>query len=88
MVFLLQLEDGNDFLSIYNGGGDDSEVVAKFTGKFDNKNISVQGNQMFLVFYTNNEIVQKGFNASIIESEYLSDIRNCIISLNGFISIS
>ena len=83
MVFLLQLEDGNDFLSIYNGGGDDSEMVAKFTGKFDNKNISVQGNQMFLVFYTNNENVTEGFHALIIESEYLSDIRNCIISLNG-----
>ena len=77
-----------DYLNIYDGGSYDSELVESLTGELDNKKISVQGNQMFLVFYTNNEIVQKGFNASIIESEYLSDIRNCIISLNGFISIS
>ena len=31
-LFLLQLEDGIDFLSMYNGGSEDSEMVAKLTG--------------------------------------------------------
>ena len=84
----MQVEDGKDYLNIYDGGSDDSELVESLTGELDNKKISVQGNQMFLVFYTNNENVREGFQALIIESEYLSDIRNCIISLNGFISIS
>ena len=62
--------------------------LESLTVEWDYGKISVQGNQMFVVFSTNNENVREGFQALIIESEYLSDIRNCIISLNGFISIS
>ena len=92
MSFLLQLEDGNDFLSIYNGGSDDSEMVAKLTGQMNDIKISIPGNQMFVVFHTNEKIVQKGFQALIMESKYfnynkLSEIRNCIFSLNALISI-
>ena len=93
--FFLQVEDGKDYLNIYDGGSDDSELVESLTGELesltvelDYGKISVQGNQLFVVFSTNNENVREGFQALIIESEYLSDIRNCIISLNGFISIS
>ena len=71
LFFLLQLEDGSiDFLSIHNGGSDDSEMVAKLTGQMNDTKISISGNQMFLVFQTNNEIVRKGFHALIIESKY------------------
>ena len=70
MVFLLQLEDTNDFLEIYNGVSDDSEMVANLTGLMNDTKISISGNQMFLVFKTNNEIVRKGFHALIIESKY------------------
>ena len=35
--------------------------------------ISISGNQMFLVFKTNNEIVSKGFNASIMESKFFQE---------------
>ena len=69
MSFLLQLEDGVDFLSIHNGGSDDSEMVAKLTGQMNDTNISIPGNQMFVVFHTNEEIVMKGFHALIIESK-------------------
>ena len=62
--------------------------LESLTVELDYGKISVQGNQMFVVFSTNNETVREGFQALIIESEYLSDIRNCIISLNGSISIS
>ena len=72
LSFLLQLEDGSiDFLSIHNGGSDDSEMVAKFTGKMNDTDISIQENQMFLVFHTNTEIVGKGFHALIMESKSL-----------------
>ena len=67
--FLLQLEDTNDYLSIHNGGSDDSEMVANLTGQMNDTKISISGNQMFLVFKTNNEIVRKGFHAMILESK-------------------
>ena len=87
MVFLLQLEDTNDFLEIYNGGSDDSEMVANLTGLMNDTKISISGNQMFLVFKTNNEYVRKGFHALIMESKYfdenkLSDIKNCLFPLS------
>ena len=80
-IFLLQLKDTKDFLCIHNGGNDNSEMVAKLTGKMNDTKISISGNQMFLVFKTNNEIIAKGFNASIMESKFfqenkLSEIRN------------
>ena len=68
--FLLQLEDTNDYLSIHNGGSDDSEMVAKLTGQMKDTTISISGNQMFVVFKTNNEIVSKGFHALIMKSKY------------------
>ena len=58
-------------------------MVAKFTGKMKDTDISIQENQMFLVFHTNREIVRKGFHALIIESKCLSESRNCIISFNA-----
>ena len=70
--FLLQLEDGSiDFLSIHNGGSDDSEMVAKLTGIMNETKIAIPGNQMFVVFHTNEEIVRKGFQALIMESKYI-----------------
>ena len=92
MDFLLQLEDTNDFLDIYNGGSDDSEMVANLTGAMNDTKISISGNQMFVVFKTNHEIISKGFHALILESKYfdqkkLSEIRH-IFSLNTLFSIS
>ena len=92
MGFLLQLEDANDFLAIHNGGSDDSEMVAKLTGSMNDTKVSISGNQMFVVFKTNNDIVAKGFHALIIESKYfdqnkLSEIRNWMF-LYHFFSIS
>ena len=82
MSFLLQLEGAIaplagppvhgsiDFLHIHNGGSDDSEMVAKLTGQINDTKISIPGNQMFLVFHTNEKIVRKGFHALIMESKY------------------
>ena len=41
------------------------------TGKMNGASISIQGNQMFVVFDTNEEIVKKGFNASIIQGNHI-----------------
>ena len=71
MSFLLQLEDGVDFLSIHNGGSDDSEMVAKLTGQMNDTKIAIPGNQMFVAFHSNKEIVRKGFQALIMESKYI-----------------
>ena len=70
MGFLLQLEDTNDYLSIYNGGSDDSELTANLTGQMNDTTISISGNQMFLVFKTNHNFVARGFHALIKESKY------------------
>ena len=45
-------------------------MAAMLTGQMNDTKISISGNQMFLVFKTNNEIVRKGFHALIIESKY------------------
>ena len=76
MIFLLQLEDGKDFLSIYDGGSDDSEMVAKLTGQMNGTKISIQGNQMFVVFNTNEDSVIKGFHALIMESKCFDHNKN------------
>ena len=44
--------------------------MAKLAGQMYDAEISIPGNQMFLVFKTNHEIVRKGFHALIVESKY------------------
>ena len=41
------------------------------TGIMNGASISIQGNQMFVVFDTNADIVKKGFSASIIQGKVL-----------------
>ena len=86
MGFLLQLEDTNDYLGIYNGGSDDSEIVANLTGQMNDTTISISGNQMFVVFKTNHEIVAKGFHALILESKYCD--HNKLSEIGYFLSQS
>ena len=69
LSFLPQLEDGIDFLTIHDGGSEDSEIVTKTTGQMNDTNISIPGNQMFVVFHTNEKTVRKGFHALIRESK-------------------
>ena len=45
-------------------------MVAILTDQMNDTTISISGNQMFVVFKTNHEIVAKGFHALILESEY------------------
>ena len=79
----------NDFLRIHNGGSYDSEMVAMLTGQMNDTKISISGNQMFVVFKTNHEIVAKGFHALIMESKYFDENKKLhMFSLNTLITIS
>ena len=69
--------DYQDFLSIHNGGSDDSEMVAKLTGQMNDTKIAIPGNQIFVVFHTNEEIARKGFHALIMESKNFDDMISC-----------
>ena len=60
-----QLEDGFDFLKIYNGGNDYSNQIAELTGTYHKTKVSVPRNQMFIVFDTNDAITKKGFESLI-----------------------
>ena len=50
--------------------------MAKLAGQMYDAEISIPGNQMFVVFQTNDNIVRKGFHASIIESKYLDYLKS------------
>ena len=65
--FLKKLEDGFDYLKIYNGGSDYSNQIAELTGTYNRTKVSVPRNQMFIVFDTNNSTTKKGFKAFIHE---------------------
>ena len=68
----MQIDDGNDFLIIYNGGSEKGEMIEKLTGKL-NKTISILGNQIFVVLNTNETITrQRSFNVKILESMFFS----------------
>ena len=63
------MEDNEDFLHIHDGGSDDLEIIANLTGAINETKISIAGNQMFVVFHTNDDIVKNGFHALIMESK-------------------
>ena len=66
-IFLKKLEDGFDYLKIYNGGNDYSNQIAQLTGTYHRTKVSVPRNQMFIVFDTNNSTTKNGFKAFIHE---------------------
>ena len=68
----MQLEYSNDFISIHDGGSDDSKMIGKLTGQINDTTISIPHNQLFVTFHTNEAIVMKGFHALIIESKCIS----------------
>ena len=49
-------------------------MVVKLSGQMNDTEISIPGNQMFVIFQTNDEIVYKGFHALIIESKFFIKI--------------
>lgn len=55
-------------------------MVEKSTGVMNDTKISIPGNQMFVVFHTNEEIVRKGFHALIMEGKISRNIKLIIFS--------
>ena len=60
-------------------------MVAKLTGSVNDTKVSISGNQMFVVFKTNNDIVAKGFHALIIESKYFDENYIFSLSIHSFL---
>ena len=68
-----------DFLYVYEGGSEKGKMIANMTGKKNDTNVSIPGNQMFVVFQTNSNTEGKGFHAKIFESMYLCTLWQVIL---------
>ena len=74
MFFPIQLEYNKDFLTIYNTSNDDTDMIAKMTGKMNESEVSVQGNhnQLLVVFTTNEDIGGNGFYGLIKQGKFFN----------------
>ena len=66
------MEYNKDFLTIYNGSNDDTDMIAKMTGKMNESEVSIQGNhnQLLVVFTTNEDIGGNGFYGLIKQGKF------------------
>ena len=69
MYTFIQIEKGLDYIKIYDGGSQYSEVVANLSGIYNQTKVSIPGNQVFINFEVNSKFNNKikGFNAFILE---------------------
>ena len=63
-ILYSQLEDGEAFLIIYDGGSDKDNILSKLTGKYTLPKPST-GNQIFVSFMNYGMGTGKGFSGSI-----------------------
>ena len=65
----IQIEKGHDYIKIYDGGSQYSEVVANLSGIYNQTKVSVPSNQVFISFEANSKSdnENKEFMAYIIE---------------------
>ena len=82
---IIQIEKGLDYIEIYDGGSQYSEVVANLSGIFNQTKVSIPGNQVFINFEVNsisdNKI--KGFNAFILEKGNTIYVELMILTAGG-----
>ena len=73
IFFPIQLEYNKDFLAIYNGSYDNTDMIVNLTGKMNESEFSIEGNhnQLLVVFTTNEDIGGNGFYAVIKQGEVL-----------------
>ena len=65
----IQVEDEKGYFTFHEGGNDKGKIFANMTGKKNGKEeISIPGNQMFVVFHTNGDTVKVNYSAEIVES--------------------
>ena len=68
IFFKKQLESGYDYLKVYDGGSNYSDLIENMTGSYRNTKVSSPRNQMFIEFQTTSTVAKRGFNASILEN--------------------
>ena len=61
----MQLEQGVDFLNIYDGGSSKDNHLSSITGNFVPIEVKSLGSQVFIEFLVNGNGAGKGFSASI-----------------------
>ena len=59
---------GHDYIRVYDGGSNHSDLIKSMTGIYRNTIVSIPGNQMFLTFETSSTVAKRGFKASILEN--------------------
>ena len=65
----IQIENGKGFFTFHEGGNDKGKIFANMTGKKNGEEeISIPGNQMFVVFHTNEITAKVIYFARIEES--------------------
>ena len=68
-VNYIKVEDGKGFFTVHEGGSNKGKLISSMTGKKNGTQISIPGNQMFVVFHTNGEIAKTKIFAKIMESK-------------------
>ena len=65
----MQVEDGKGFLTVHEGGSKKGKLVASMTGKKNEAQVNIPGNQMYIMFHTNGEVATTIFLIRILESK-------------------
>ena len=58
--------NGFDYLKVYDGGSNYSNLIKELTGTYSNELVSVPRNQMFVTFETTSMVTGRGFKASVL----------------------
>ena len=61
------MEANTGYLTIYDGGSEQAEIIANLNGAMNDTKISTPRNQIFVVLHTNNASVQ--LNATVLKSK-------------------
>ena len=69
IIIFTKIEKGQDYIKIYDGGSQYSEVVENLSGIYNQTKVLVPSNQVFISFEVNSKIdnENKDFMAYIIE---------------------
>ena len=78
------MEVDADFLSIYDGGSNQAEMIAYLKGTMNGTKISIARNQMYVVLHTNGNNVSIRLNATIIKRKFNLICHICVITMLVF----
>ena len=78
------MEVDADFLSIYDGGSNQAEMIAYLKGTMNGTKISIARNQMYVVLHTNGNNASIRLNATIIKRKFNLICHICVITMLVF----